>query len=253
MPDPKKDSRFSVDAEPWQRSSGFSPDRKEESARIFSGSEDKNGHFRDSVLCEPVYAEGEYERDEFQRWFIAKKAGTTFAGNVGVTLVAILIAGPFALLGALLARQQTAFSILYLVLFGPVAEELLKQAGMIFLVERMPYRLFSPLQFICVAAGAGFCFAAIENLIYIHVYSLHFPDAQRQILAEFRWTVCTALHVLCCIIASLGLIRVWRKQQEDGKPANLSLAFPYFTVAIAVHGLYNMVALMTDSSVFFRS
>ena len=86
-------------------------------------------------------------------------------------------------------------------------------------------------------------FATVENLVYIHVYALASPLDHPAMFAEFRWTVCTALHVSCSVIASLGLIRVWHRMNERGEPADLAHAYPLFAIAMALHGLYNGAAL----------
>ena len=114
---------------------------------------------------------------------------------------------------------------------------------MIYLLERKPYRLFASSQFIFAGAVSALIFAAIENLIYIHVYSHGSEIANPAIFAQFRWTVCTALHVCCSIIASLGLVRVWQKVCETGESADLSFGFPMFATAMVLHGVYNFSAL----------
>ena len=37
---------------------------------------------------------------------------------------------------------------------------------------------------------------------------------------------------------------------KQGKPAELSVAFPFFTIAIIVHGLYNALALFVLNKLF---
>ena len=60
---------------------------------------------------------------------------------------------------------------LYLIVFGPVIEELAKQSGMTYLLEKKPYRVFAAWQFLFVALLSGLGFAVIENLVYIYVYA----------------------------------------------------------------------------------
>ena len=85
-------------------------------------------------------------------------------------------------------------------------------------------------------------FATIENLVYIHLYARLGGVADVARLAEFRWAVCTPLHVGCSLIASVGLMRAWVRHQAAGRPLELSDAFGWFALAIGVHGLYNFVA-----------
>ena len=62
----------------------------------------------------------------------------------------------------------------------------------------------------------------------------------------FRWTICTALHILCTVISSMGLRRVWRESLAKNCPFRLSEAFPWFVAATAVHGLYNLSMMLLD-------
>jgi RsiW-degrading membrane proteinase PrsW (M82 family) len=163
-----------------------------------------------------------------------------------VTLGAALMAGPFAAMGAFMAGRQTWFRILYLILFAPVIEELLKQSGMIYLLEKKPYRLFSAGQFVIAAIISAAVFASIENLLYIHFYANGQTFENFARFCWFRWTVCTSLHLVCSIIASFGLVRVWKKQLADGRAADLAFGFKYFVAAMAIHGIYNLAAAIIN-------
>ena len=132
---------------------------------------------------------------------------------------------------------------LYIVVFAPLIEEFLKQSGMIYLLERKPYRVFAAWQFVFSALVSALVFATIENLLYIHVYVHPAAIARPEVFTNFRWTACTAVHLACSAIASLGMIRVWKKQLADGRAADLSTAYTYFVIAIVVHGLYNLLAI----------
>src|SRR5690606_37992269 len=160
-------------------------------------------------------------------------------GTWAVTTLAAVLGGPLAIVGALLASKPGSLPTLYLVLFGPVIEEILKQSGMTFLIEKKPWRVVGAWQFIYCAVAAGLAFAAIENVIYLHLSAPLQGISDIARLAAFRWTVCTALHVGCALIASLGLIRAWRQQSVTGGPIELGYAYPYLVAAIAIHGLYN--------------
>lgn len=198
---------------------------------------------RDSVFNEP-HLDPQREAARFRAWLAAKRRECSLTGNLLATLAAGLVAGPFAVLGAFAAGNPSAFRAVYIVLFGPVVEEMLKQSGMLYLLERKPYRVFSSWQFPVAAVLSAFVFASIENLLYIHQFASVYTEAAR--LAQFslfRWKVCTALHICCALIASLGLRRVWREQLATGRPADVSTAFPMFAAAMAVHGVYNLGAL----------
>ena len=236
---------FDVNAEPSNFQGRFVPDPTEQTVGPIDGAEDEISTIRDSVSNEPAFT-GELKQAHLGQWLIEKRAQCTIEGNIAITLLAALVAGPFAVIGAFMTGQQTVFGVIYLILFGPVIEELLKQSGMVYLLEKRPYRIFSMWQFILAAVISSLVFATIENLLYINLYvsseSLNNPFA----FACYRWTVCTLLHVGCSIIASFGLIRVWKKQQADGRAADLAHAFWPFAAAMTIHGLYNLFTVLVD-------
>ena len=198
---------------------------------------------RDSIAAEPALSDHR-NPGLYAEWLARRRARTTVAGNLAVTFLVALASGPMAVAGALLAGRQTWWGTVYLVLFGPVIEELLKQAGMIYLLERKPYRLFAWWQFVLAAVISGLGFAAVENLIYLYVYVSPQTFERWHELARFRWTWCTLLHVSCAVVASLGLARVWKQQLRDGLPAELNHGFTWFLAAIIIHGTYNLSMLM---------
>ena len=161
-----------------------------------------------------------------------------------------LVAGSFAIIGAMIKGVDILFTLnpivsivvrfFYIILYGPVIEELLKQSGMIYLLEKKPYRIFSAGQFVAAGAISALVFASLENLLYIHFYAKGLAIQDFSAFCWYRWTVCTSLHVSCSVIASLGLVRVWKKQCADGRAADLSIGFYWFAAAMILHGLYNL-------------
>jgi hypothetical protein len=230
-----------VEHEPALRRGSFAPDPSENTTYVTPDTPTEIDALRDSVSSEPHLGDG---KGHFGSWLAERRRQTSPAGNLGATLLAALAGGPFAIIGAFVAGQSGLTGAIYVVVFGPVIEELLKQSGMIYLLERQPYRVFSAWQFVAVAAASAIIFAGIENLLYIHVYASQSDIANLELFARFRWTVCTALHVSCAIVASLGLVRVWRAQLADGAPADLSHAYPLFVTAMIIHGCYNLVAML---------
>lgn len=240
----RKDTYGSVENEPAFRSGPFLPDPSEQGAARPSGSRSEIEVLRDSVRSEPHLAErADLPLPSFGTWLETKRRRCTLAGNLGATLLAALAGGPFAILGAFMVGQEGLLAGLYIVLFGPVIEELLKQSGMVYLLEHKPYRIFAGWQFVAAAVLSAAVFATVENLLYIHVYVSGAEGVDLVSFARFRWVVCTALHVCCSAIASLGLIRVWTHQTRTGQPAELGHAFPLFVVAIGVHGCYNLFVI----------
>lgn len=236
---------FNVNDEPSQFNGQFRPDPSEKTVPEIDGHEDEISTVRDSVLNEPAFT-GQLQQAELGAWLSQKRTQCTFWGSSMVTLTAAIIAGPFAAMGAFMSGRQTVFRILYLILFAPVIEELLKQSGMIYLLEKKPYRIFSGGQFIVAAVISAGVFASIENLLYIHFYSNGQTFESFSDFCCFRWGVCTSLHVVCSVIASFGLVRAWKKQLADGRTADLAFGFRYFVIAMVIHGVYNLAAAIIN-------
>ncbi len=244
---------FDINSEPSNFPGRFPPDSSEQSVLSIDGHEDEISTIRDSVSNEPAFT-GELKQADLARWLAEKRAQCTLTGNVTVTLIAALAAGPFAIVGAFIEGINALFTlnpivrmivfILYMFLYAPIVEELLKQSGMIYLLEKKPYRLFSAGQFVIAAGISALIFSAIENLLYIHFYTNPTTLNDPHGFACFRWTVCTLLHVTCSVIASFGLIRVWKKQLADGRAADLAYGFWPFAIAMGLHGAYNLTMLL---------
>ena len=233
----------SIHNEPAFQSGYHAPDPAEQKAGDLTRREEVDA-VRDSITQEPHLVEAEGQ-GLFRQWLDERKSRCSLPGNVAVTIVAGLVGGPFSLIGAMFSGQQGVTAVFYIVLVGPIIEELLKQSGMIYLVERKPYRVFASWQFFVAAWISAFIFAAVENVMYVSQFASAMPDQPGRVadFAAFRWKVCTALHLCCATIAACGVRRVWKKQLETGQPADLSHGFPLIITAIAVHGIYNACAL----------
>lgn len=244
-----KEDYFSAKSEPAHGSGKFEPDPAEKRAAPESHEQDEMATIRDSVLNEPAMGSGEGQ-PYLGEWIARKRAECSTPGNLGVTFLAALLGGPFAVIGAFMQGTQGLYGCLYLVFLGPVIEEFLKQSGMIYLLEKKPYRLFASWQFLFSAIVSALVFATIENVLYIYVYVDPEKLVRPELFAQFRWTICTGLHVGCSAIASLGLMRVWRKQLADGRGADMSAAYRCFATAMVIHGLYNLGAIFLGRYLF---
>lgn len=176
----------------------------------------------------------------YPRWLERKRGETGAPQSWSITLLFALLAGPWAILGAFVNEAGTAPMAFAVIVLAPVIEELMKVSAALYLIERKPYLFRSPLQILVCALTAAFVFAVLENLLYLFVY-LRDPSPA---LIRWRWTVCIALHVGCTAIAAGGLIRVWRDLWRRMARPRLTLASPYLTTAIVVHGIYNLIAIV---------
>lgn len=177
----------------------------------------------------------------YSNWLTHRTSQTGFLDSWVLVFCWALVAGPLAILGTLFGSLSTAAEFLHLqaVIIGPVAEELMKIAIPIWVVERRPYLFKSRIQiFICALAG-GVAFAAVENLMYLGANVLDWTNPP----TRWRWTICVALHTFCCLISALGLSRIWKNTMQSRTPPVIQQGVPYFVTAIAIHGLYNAFAI----------
>ncbi len=179
-------------------------------------------------------------RDWLQQRRVRTHAGLTWAVTLGVALGA----GPWAILGALLGGGETLLGVLLVTVFGPITEEVMKIALALYVVERRPFLFRSAAQILLCAAAGGYAFSVIENLVYLH---FHVPVPTPG-LAAWRWSVCSALHTFCSLVAGLGLARIWRDTWERLDRPRLSMAFPYLVAAVLIHGTYNGLAVLLERS-----
>jgi hypothetical protein len=180
------------------------------------------------------------DHEGYAGWLERGRQRTSAARSWGLTLLVALTAGAFGVLGIFLDGGQTVWSVLAIVVFGPVAEEMMKVALPLYMVERRPYLFRSRLQIALCGLASGLAFAAIENLLYLHVY----VPAPPALLVQWRWSVCVALHMGCTMVNSLGLMRIWSDTWARRARPRLQLGFPYAVAAAVIHGAYNGLAML---------
>lgn len=170
-----------------------------------------------------------------------------------ISILAGIVGGFFAVPAVILSQLASIFSAVFmtagvflLVVLGPFAEETLKQSGAIFQLEKMRGSVRYTWQFFLSGMVGGAVFGVLENLIYQFVYLRDLPQEKLAAAMAFRWTVCTAVHILCPIVSAMGLRHAWRESLEKERPCRISDAFPWFAAATFVHGLYNLSMLLLD-------
>jgi len=182
----------------------------------------------------------------YARWLEERREATPRSITWATTIAVALSAGPLGVMGALWGAGESRLSVLALTLFGPLIEEVCKVMGATYVVEKKPYLFATRLQILLCCAAGGLAFATIENILYLFVY---FPRHEPW-LWTWRWTVCTALHTGCSLIAGLGLVRAWETTRTLNTQPDLTAATPFLVGAIVVHGLYNTGALMMSMAGF---
>lgn len=159
-----------------------------------------------------------------------------------VTFGIAVASGICAIAGALVLQPSLQGSFVLAVIAAPITEEIMKMALAIWVVEKCPWLFKSSVQIVVCGLAAGLAFAAIENLVYLHFYI----DDPEPSLVRWRWTVCVMLHSGCSVIASFGLVKVWRQFQVHRRMPNLVDGATWLTVAMVVHGAYNFSAIVLE-------
>lgn len=155
--------------------------------------------------------------------------------------------GAFAIV-CTFAKGAIGLGLVAVAVGAPVVEETAKVVLPLMLLEKRPwlYRGTSAIFTACIASAL--VFASIENLLYIKVY---IPEKElTEALIRYRLVVCTLLHVACTAISALGLATAWRKAKRRRSEFNMAATTPYLATAMAIHVVYNAIALMTSPRFF---
>ncbi len=183
----------------------------------------------------------------YARWLDKGRSETSLPKSWLITMGLALVAGPWAIVGALFGGGGgTVSHIIAIIVVAPVIEETMKIAAVLYVVERRPFLLRSAAQIGICTLVSGLTFACIENLLYLRAF-LNDPSPA---LTYWRWTVCVGLHVGCSSIAGFGLMRIWRDIWNRRARPRLQLGFPYVVTAVVIHGVYNAFAVALHLSQF---
>ena len=204
-----------------------------------------------STAFEPGVGNGDSE--EYREIFRLEQERYPASVAPVLSILAGVAGGLFAVPAVFLDSISSLFGlglgglgVVLTVVLGPFAEETLKQSGAVFQLEKMRGSIRYDWQFFLSGALGGLVFSVLENLIYQYIYLRKLSPEELAPVMAFRWTICTALHILCTVISSMGLRRVWRESLAKERPFRLSDAFPWFAAATAVHGLYNLSMMLLD-------
>ncbi len=250
---PRRSSDPSVHREPHLRGEGYRADPSE--AKTDAREARRRPPSEAEAVDQSVYDEPAFSAElagpaakgglTYRGWLEQGRERVSVEGSWGLTLLLALAAGPWAVLGAMLSEWQSWLGALVLVAFAPVAEEMMKVAAALYVVEKRPFLFRSAAQIMLTVLAGALVFSVVENLLYLHVYVRH-PSAA---LIAWRWTVCVALHTGCTFIAGLGLVRIWRDAWERMDRPRLPLGSPYLMTAIVLHAVYNASALLLESTI----
>ena len=161
-----------------------------------------------------------------------------------VLMFALATGGVLSVLGSLFGQvlAGTGAGLVALAVTGPLYEEIMKALVVLMLIELRPYVFRNAWAIWAATLGSAATFATLENLLYLNVY---IPDPSTGIIL-WRWTACSALHVGCTAIATVGLVRMWRNSITHLRPPAVSDAYPFLVAAIIVHGAYNAAVVLAE-------
>lgn len=171
----------------------------------------------------------------YVKWVDRHAARPSTLGICMSVVAAGAIMVPVAFVCSFLLAEQLLIFMFCLV--GPAVSEIAKLAVGLFLIERRRHRVASVGHIYSVTITSALVFAVVQNLV--NLWLIH-PNAPMELVA-YRWTVATCLHLLCTLVATRGLVRVWEKPTVVGGASVISSANPAIAVAIALHVTYNIV------------
>lgn len=241
----------SIDAEPHSQDRSFEADPSErraetrlrrESTRATDDEAVEHTVWDEVALSSELAGAAADGELTYARWLRQRQAETSWTKSLAVTLLIVLIAGPWGVIGALAAGGEGVTGLAMVVFIGPVTEEIMKVAAALWVVEKRPYLFKSLWQILLCAVAGGAAFGFIENLMYLYVY---LPEHSAK-LAAWRWTVCTGLHMNCSFVAGVGLARIWDNAVRESQRPQLWLGVPWLVIAMIAHGAYNAAVTLAE-------
>ena len=194
------------------------------------GDEPALGHLEDSDL------------PTFQSIYRDRRAHTPRSKMVRAAVLAAVLSGPFAILGALFGTGGALSTVVLVVILAPLVEEMLKVAGVLYLTEVRPWLVLSAPALVIIALCSGLVFAAIENGFYLGVIT---EDPTPEIV-RWRWTFGPLIHGSGSLLAGIGVARMWFALDVHGRRPDFKVAAPWIITAAVLHGAYTAFAVWLE-------
>ena len=209
---------------------------------VQSGTEaGSNGVWGEPALVDAEAADA--ERTRHRAWLVEQWSGTSAKTRLGVFFLLCAFSGLVAIPCAVL-KGLFGYGALLIAVAAPLAEEMAKAILPLMVLEKRPWFFGSYSSIVLVGLLSGAVFASVENVLYLFVYIPSEKLTQGTVL--WRLVVCTALHVGCAALSCSGLARAWRRARERRAEFEMSVAMPCLIAAVAIHGVYNLCALVYE-------
>ncbi|MFQ5430081.1 MAG: PrsW family glutamic-type intramembrane protease [Phycisphaerae bacterium] len=179
------------------------------------------------------------EAPSLAAWYRDRRQRVSPLNRWGWLALAMVFGSLLPFLGTVVGQASTFTTR---VLIGPSLEEVLKLALLIYLVESRPFLFRRTREVWLPAVGGALGFALLQNSVY-SVWILAAPTLG---MVLWRWMFCTALHITCTAVAAAGLVRVWRRSEEEARRPRLHGAAGSLAAAIMLHAVYNACVMMMD-------
>lgn len=193
-----------------------------------------------------VYRPAPAGAESYASWLAGRMETTSLARGWMVAVGLALAGGPWAIVAVLVGTAPLGFAGMFdlwrTVVLGPTIEEVMKIGAVAAIIEVRPYLFRRVEQLWAATIGAAVLFAAIENVLYLG-FKLPNPTVSYSI---WRWTVCVGLHVGCTMVATRGLIDVWRESTTELRQPRLASGMRALGVAVIIHGSYNAMIIVFE-------
>jgi RsiW-degrading membrane proteinase PrsW (M82 family) len=128
------------------------------------------------------------------------------------------------------------------VFIAPLMEEFFKISGIMLYTLLYANKIKSRSQILWAAVIASLSFAVVENMLYAYFRLADVSEEKFIMIMTFRWILLTLIHMLCALIASMGVISVWKALCAN-KKVKVVHALSFFCIAVFIHASYNFLIL----------
>lgn len=176
----------------------------------------------------------------------ARRDATPMSRRWSAVVSAGVVAGSLGVFGAFASLFYTGLGgvILFAVVVGPLVEETAKSIAAWFLAGQRPWLVPTAWSIVAVMVAGGIGFAVIENWLYLSVY---IADPSEGII-RWRWIFGPLVHGTASLIVGIGLARSWLRLERAGEAPRPDAVVPWLIAAATFHGIYNLLALVLEST-----